>query len=95
MRPSILGPEKKALVGNARRNRGPSKLLITDVVMPEMNGAALADALQKILPSAKQLFMSGYTADVLVRHLASQDNFIAKPFSNAELGARVRAILRA
>ena len=74
---------------------GSIDLLITDVVMPEMNGRELADQLRVIRPGLKILFMSGYTADAIAQHevLNEQVNFIQKPFSKEDLAAKVRAAL--
>lgn len=70
-------------------------LLMTDVVMPEMNGKDLADQLQKRHPELKVLFMSGYTANVIARHgvLDAGVHFIQKPFSMEELAEKMRQIL--
>ena len=70
-------------------------MLITDVVMPEMNGRELADQVYGIHPGMKVLFMSGYPADVIANRgvLDSGVSFIQKPFSIQELGAKVRAVL--
>jgi CheY-like chemotaxis protein len=67
-------------------------LLITDVVMPEMNGRDLAKHLKTIQPDLKILFMSGYTADVIAHHgvLEKGVSFISKPFSMEELATKVR-----
>ena len=53
-------------IGLAEKHAGEIKLLITDVVMPEMNGRDLAERMQSLYPGMKILFMSGYTADVVV-----------------------------
>jgi PAS domain S-box-containing protein len=74
---------------------GDIHLLITDVVMPEMNGRELAEQLGAIRPNLKRLYMSGYTAD-LIAHRGILDegvNFIQKPFGSDELAARVRQVL--
>jgi two-component system, cell cycle sensor histidine kinase and response regulator CckA len=70
-------------------------LLITDVVMPEMNGRELADQLKKLCPGIKCLFMSGYTADVIAHRgvLDEGIQFIQKPFSTKGLAAKVREAL--
>ncbi len=74
---------------------GDIHLLITDVVLPEMNGRALADHLMSLSPNMKRLFMSGYTADVIAHRgvLDSGINFIQKPFTQQNLAARVRKTL--
>ncbi|OQX17126.1 MAG: hypothetical protein BWK76_10565 [Desulfobulbaceae bacterium A2] len=75
---------------------GHIDLLLTDVVMPEMNGRDLAQTLTSHHPGIKQLFMSGYTANVIAHHgvLAPGIHFIQKPFSIQELAAKVRETLR-
>ncbi|MDZ7817002.1 MAG: response regulator [Planctomycetota bacterium] len=70
-------------------------LLITDVVMPEINGRELARSLEEFYPELKVLFMSGYTANVIAHRgvLAEGVNFIQKPFSSRELAVAVRGAL--
>jgi PAS domain S-box-containing protein len=70
-------------------------LLMTDVVMPEMNGRGLAKNLLSIYPSLKCLFMSGYTANVIAHHGVLDEGvyFIQKPFSMDELATKVRKAL--
>jgi CheY-like chemotaxis protein len=70
-------------------------LLITDVVMPEMNGRELAENLKLSYPDLKCLYMSGYTADVIAHHGVLEEgvNFIQKPFSMKDLSKKVRETL--
>ena len=70
-------------------------LLMTDVVMPEMNGRDLAKDLQSRHPRLKVLFMSGYTADIIVHQGVVDEgvNFIQKPFAIDDLAAKVREVL--
>ena len=70
-------------------------LLITDVVMPEMNGKELAERLRGLYPALKYLFMSGYTANVIAHHgiLDEGIHFIQKPVSTKDLAAKVREAL--
>ena len=74
---------------------GVIHLLITDVVMPGMNGRDFADRLLTICPHMKRLFMSGYTADIIAdRGVLNEDvYFIQKPFSTVSLAAKVREAL--
>ena len=74
---------------------GVIHLLITDVVMPEMNGRELTEKLLPLYPEMKCLFMSGYTADAIAQHGVLDDgvNFIQKPFSKRNLAAKVREVL--
>ncbi|RJP20452.1 MAG: PAS domain S-box protein [Candidatus Omnitrophota bacterium] len=66
-------------------------LLITDVIMPEMNGRELAERLVSIKPEMKCLYMSGYTANVIAHHgvLEAGVHFVQKPFSMETLAAKV------
>jgi PAS domain S-box-containing protein len=79
----------------AREEPGRIHLLVTDVVMPEMNGRDLADRLRPLNHDMKILFMSGYTANV-VAHRGVLDggvSFLQKPFSVSALAAKVRDVL--
>jgi len=70
-------------------------LLITDVVMPEMNGRDLAEQLRAIRPNLRCLYMSGYTADVIAHRgiLDEGLNFMQKPFGSNDFAAKVREVL--
>jgi DNA-binding response OmpR family regulator len=72
-------------------------LLMTDVILPCMNGKDLAEQLKALKPSMKCLFTSGYTADVIAHRgmLAAGVQFLPKPFSMNEMAAKVRAALDA
>jgi DNA-binding NtrC family response regulator len=74
---------------------GVINLLITDVVLPEMNGCDMSKKLISLYPNLKCLFMSGYTADVIAHHgvLEEEVHFIQKPFSMKELSSIVRKAL--
>ena len=79
----------------ARQSSGPIHLLLTDVVMPGMNGKGLSDGLKEVYPSLKTLFISGYTADVIASRgiLDREVAFLYKPFSPDELAAKIRNVL--
>ena len=79
----------------AREQRGEIHLLMTDVIMPEMNGRDLAEQLRGLYPAIKRLYMSGYTADVIAHHgvLDEGIHFIQKPFSLEDLAEKVREAL--
>ena len=71
------------------------ELLITDVVMPGMNGRVLAERVATLLPDIRVLFVSGYTEDVIVNRgvLKHGIEFLAKPYSVEQLAQRVREVL--
>jgi chemotaxis methyl-accepting protein methylase len=71
-------------------------LLVTDVIMPEMNGRDLAKQLLAGKPEMKCLFMSGYSAKIIAPHgfLDEAKSFIQKPFSYKELAFKVREVLK-
>jgi PAS domain S-box-containing protein len=73
----------------------PIHLLITDVIMPGMNGPDLARRIVDLKPDIACLFMSGYTADVISTRsvLDESVNFIQKPFTISELAAKIRLVL--
>jgi CheY-like chemotaxis protein len=75
--------------------QGEIHILITDVIMPEMNGRALADALRQIAPNLKCLFMSGYTADFVAHQGVLEQGlaFLQKPFTRNELAVALRELL--
>jgi two-component system, cell cycle sensor histidine kinase and response regulator CckA len=70
-------------------------VVLTDVVMPEMGGRALADALRQLRPKLPIIFMSGHTDDTVL-HPGIEDaraHFLAKPFTPASLVAKLRSVL--
>ncbi|MFO8088713.1 MAG: PAS domain S-box protein [Desulfatiglandaceae bacterium] len=70
-------------------------LLITDIVMPKMNGRDMAARIKTLYPELKCLFMSGYTADVIAHHGVLEEglHFMQKPFSMEDLANRTREAL--
>lgn len=82
-------------IGLAEEHVGEINLLITDVIMPEMNGRDLAERLQSFSPDLRCIFMSGYTANVIAHHgvLDEGVRFIQKPFSRRDLAIMVRKVL--
>jgi two-component system cell cycle sensor histidine kinase/response regulator CckA len=77
------------------QHRGSLHLLLTDVVMPEMNGKELADQLVLQSPNLKVLYMSGYTDEAIVHRgvTVPGTHFISKPFNPAQLTRMVRKVL--
>jgi two-component system, cell cycle sensor histidine kinase and response regulator CckA len=75
------------LCGNAETK---IDLLLTDVVMPVMSGKELSDRIKRMAPEIKVLFMSGYTADVIINlGLQEEAHFIQKPFGPADLARKI------
>jgi two-component system, cell cycle sensor histidine kinase and response regulator CckA len=72
-------------------------LLLTDVVMPRLNGSALAERLSEERPALKVLFMSGYADDAIESDgtVRPGTDFIQKPFTASMLAAKVREVLDA
>ena len=68
----------------------PVDLLLTDVVMPEVNGRVLAERLAAVSPSLRILFMSGYSDEAVYRHgeISPNASFIEKPFTDRTWRAR-------
>jgi CheY-like chemotaxis protein len=87
------GSGEEALASAAALLR--ADLLVTDVVMPGMNGRQLADRLTALRPALGVLFTSGYTQDVIAHHgiLAPGIEVLPKPYSLAALARRVRDVL--
>jgi CheY-like chemotaxis protein len=75
----------------------PIHLLITDIVMPRMNGKDLAEKIKSLHPETKILFISGYTDDLISRGGTLEENvhFLGKPFSHQQLALKVRETLDA
>jgi two-component system cell cycle sensor histidine kinase/response regulator CckA len=78
-----------------RQHKGPIHLLVTDVVMPGMDGRTLSECLSQLHPEMKVLYMSGYTDDAIVHHgvMAKGMNYIQKPFTVNGLTKKVREVL--
>jgi PAS domain S-box-containing protein len=79
----------------AGEHRGGIDLLISDVIMPGMNGRQLAENISSLHPKVRRLFMSGYTDDVIAHHgvLDEGVHFIQKPFTVQSFAAKVREAL--
>jgi PAS domain S-box-containing protein len=76
-------------------HEGAVHLLLADVIMPDMNGRELFEAISDGLPHLRVLYMSGYTDDVIAHHgvIDPGVNFIEKPFTIKALAAKVREVL--
>jgi two-component system cell cycle sensor histidine kinase/response regulator CckA len=81
----------------SREHPGPIHLMITDVVMPRMGGARLAERLAEERPDMKVLFVSGYAENTVLKHgtIDITTRFLQKPFSLNDLARKVREVLEA
>lgn len=88
------GPGEAILL--AEKYAGAIDLILTDVVMPEMNGVELCKRLLAFYPNLKKLFMSGYTGNVIAHHGVLEEGvfFIQKPFSVENLSSKIREVLQ-
>src|SRR6185503_19738549 len=79
----------------ARRHKGPIDLLLTDVVMPDINGRKLADTLRPARPGLRVLYMSGYPDGAIADHgmLEAGVAYLAKPFTTEAMLRKVREVL--
>ncbi len=70
-------------------------LLVTDVVMPQMDGPELNKKVRELIPNLKTIFISGYTEDAFRKHLGDDTNihFLPKPFTLKDLAAKVRDVI--
>jgi len=78
-------------------HQGSIHILLTDVVMPEMNGKELKERIEQLKPNLKVMFMSGYTTDIIMHRgiLEKDTHFLQKPFSVDSLVNKVRHVLDA
>jgi CheY-like chemotaxis protein len=80
----------------AREHKGPPiRLVITDVIMPQMGGKVMAEWLKSSYPDLKILFTSGYTDDAIMHHGVLEPGvaFLSKPYTPATLTRKVREML--
>ena len=77
------------------KHAGDIHLLLTDVIMPELNGRDLWSQLHALRPSMRCMFMSGYSADIIAHHgvLDESVHFLQKPFTKQDLAVKVREAL--
>lgn len=89
------GREAIGIYRNAIENQQPFDLVITDVVMPNMDGPNLAKQIQELTPSANIIFISGYAETNFRDQLSSDESihFLSKPFSLKDLATKVKEVL--
>lgn len=92
--PLSAGDPQRA-IAVSEEHAGPIHLMLSDVVLPQMDGKTLYKKLAETRPHMKVLYVSGYTEDFIVHHgvLDQGVNFLAKPFTVDTLAKKVRAIL--
>ncbi|MBK7973604.1 MAG: PAS domain-containing protein [Deltaproteobacteria bacterium] len=91
----VLAESGEAALALVRDERSAFDLIITDVVMPGMDGGQLASRLREEFPGVKVLFTSGFTDDAVVRHGVYQSEvpFLQKPYTPTSLATKVREVL--
>jgi PAS domain S-box-containing protein len=92
----LTAADGQAALRLARHSGERIDALVTDVVMPGMNGRELAEALVRAQPGIRVLFTSGYTEDIVVHHGVAADGlaFLGKPYSAHALAVKLRDMLR-
>jgi signal transduction histidine kinase len=87
----------RAALGICRAHQGAIDLMVTDIVMPGMNGRQLAEQARDLLPSLRTLYVSGYTSDVAITHgvLQAGTSYLQKPFTRQQLLEKVLEVLDA
>lgn len=90
----LVAPDGEAAVEVARRHTGRLDLLVTDVVMPRLDGSGLARRLRSKRPGLRVLYMSGHGPDIATRRgLVGPEDVLQKPFGTRALSLRVRKVL--
>jgi two-component system, cell cycle sensor histidine kinase and response regulator CckA len=92
---ALLANSPKQALRLAGKSAGEIDLLLTDVVLPEMNGKELSHLVAEVCPGIRTLFMSGYTADVIAHRGVLEEgvDFIQKPFSRENMAIKIRQAL--
>ncbi|MEJ2056020.1 MAG: response regulator [Calditrichaceae bacterium] len=92
---SILANSPEEAMRISKQYPDKIDILISDVIMPDMNGRELAENIQTERPEIKCLFMSGYTANVIAHRGIIDEgvDFIQKPFSLNSFGKKIREVL--
>src|SRR5205807_3448630 len=93
----LSAPDGQLALQTAREHPGRIDLLLTDVVMPGMNGRVLGERLAQSQPGMKVLYMSGYTDSFIAGHgvLEAGTHLLHKPFTDEVLVRKVREVLDA
>ena len=91
----LSSSEPEEALEMAEKHQGKIDALVTDVIMPGMNGRALYEKISKIRPETKVLYMSGYTADAIIRRGVIEPgiDLLQKPFSGTAMASKLREVL--
>jgi PAS domain S-box-containing protein len=91
----LVADRPDAAIQLCRQHTGKIHLVLTDVIMPGMNGSQMADEITAMRPGISVLFMSGYTDTAIIRdgNFGQTTSFLQKPFSPTVLGRKVREML--
>ncbi len=91
----LVAEDGEAALALSRSHEGRIDMLVSDVVMPGMNGVELYEHLSRERPGIAVLFLSGWTSDSVARHRIFEGDvpFLQKPFTTAQLGQRVHELL--
>ena len=91
----LTSSKPEEAIAIAGKHKGIINLLLTDVFMPEMNGRDMAGIILKSHPSAKVLFMSGYSSETIEQKgiLDKNVNFIQKPFNTKNMAAMIQELI--
>jgi DNA-binding NtrC family response regulator len=91
----IIAEDGEDALRKFKRHQDTISLVISDMVMPKMKGRVLYEAICKINPGIKMIFISGYSADMTQcsEMPRNQVGFISKPFSKEDLLGKIRSIL--
>ena len=74
-------------------HEGSVDIIVTDVIMPEMDGPTMAKEVMKIYPDMPIIFVSGYTEDRFKEEIGDNAHFLPKPFTLQQLASRVKEVL--
>lgn len=88
----LVAGDPEAALGMAQATAEPIHILLTDVVMPGLNGRELADRLCALRSETKVIYMSGHTSEVVGDYgvRVPSDSFVAKPFTSERLIGKIR-----
>ncbi|MBA7626877.1 Sensor kinase CckA [subsurface metagenome] len=91
----IAASDGEEAINLASEHNGEIHLLLTDLVMPKIDGKELAKQLKAERPNVKVLYVSGYSSEITLQHgiLSNETNFLQKPFSAADLAQKLREVI--